>query len=120
MKPPRLITGTALLLFLIQATAAQKLTPHPITLANGKSFVLNLPAGYEIAVAAQGLKRVRFMTLSPDNRLFVTDMYNLTDNKRGAVYILDGWNAETGKFAKVVPYMTGLRNPNSVQFYRTS
>ena len=24
----------------------------------------------------------------------------------------------TGKFAKVIPYMTGLRNPNSVQFYR--
>jgi glucose/arabinose dehydrogenase len=45
-------------------------------------------------------------------------MYNLTDNKRGAVYILDDWDAEKGKFGKVIPYMTGLRNPNSVQFYR--
>jgi glucose/arabinose dehydrogenase len=45
-------------------------------------------------------------------------MYNLTDNKRGVIYILDGWNETTGKFAKVIPYMTGLHNPNSVQFYR--
>jgi glucose/arabinose dehydrogenase len=58
------------------------------------------------------------MAKSPDNRIFVTDMYNLTDNKRGAIYILDGWDTETGKFAKVIPYMTGLRNPNSVQFYK--
>ena len=117
MTPPRLITCTALLLSLIQATAAQKLTPHPITLANGKSFVLNLPAGYEIAVAAQGLKRVRFMTLSPDNRLFVTDMYNLTDNRRGVVYILDQFDRATRRFKKVTKYMTGLHNPNSVAFY---
>lgn len=45
-------------------------------------------------------------------------MYNLTDNKRGVIYILDGWNETTGKFTKVIPYMTGLHNPNSVQFYR--
>ena len=59
--------------------------PHKITLANGKSFELDLPEGYEISVAAQGLKRVRFMALSPDKRIFVTDMYNLTDNRRGVV-----------------------------------
>jgi hypothetical protein len=45
-------------------------------------------------------------------------MYNLTDNKRGVIYILDGWNDASGKFARVIPYMTGLHNPNSVQFYR--
>ena len=49
--------------------------------------------------------------------MFVTDMRDLTDNKKGIVYILDEWNAETGKFGKIVPYMTGLKNPNSVQFY---
>jgi glucose/arabinose dehydrogenase len=52
--------------------------------------------------------------------MFVTDMYNLTDNKRGTVYILDGWNERTAKFERVTPYMTGLHNPNSVQFYRDS
>lgn len=108
-----------LFLLLIPAVilAQPKLVPHKITLKDGRSFSLNLPAGYEITPAAEGLKRVRFFAKSPDGRIFVTDMYNLTDNKKGAVYILDGWNAETGKFAKVTPYMTGLKNPNSVQFY---
>ncbi len=94
-----------------------RLVPNRITLKTGKTFALNLPADFEIIPAAEGLKRVRFFAKAPDGRIFVTDMYNLTDNKRGKVYILDGWNAETGKFAKVIPYMTGLRNPNSVQFY---
>ncbi|MBC7909571.1 MAG: glucose/sorbosone dehydrogenase, partial [Pyrinomonadaceae bacterium] len=65
---------------------ALKLTPHSISLKNGKSFTLNLPEGYAIRVAAEGLKRVRFMAASPDGRIFVTDMYNLADNERGAVY----------------------------------
>ena len=109
----------ALITFLAVSTvAAQKLIPHPIPLANGKSFELNLPEGYEISVAAQGLKRVRFMTLSPDNRLFVTDMFNLADNRRGVVYILDQFDRATRRFKKVTKYMTGLRNPNSVAFYR--
>lgn len=94
-----------------------KLVPNKITLKNGRSFSLNLPADFEIVPAAEGLKRVRFFARSPDRRIFVTDMYNLTDNKRGKVYILDDWNPETGKFGKVIPYMSGLKNPNSVQFY---
>ena len=97
--------------------ATPKLIPHHITLANGKSFDLNLPDGYEISIAAQGLKRVRFMALSPDKRIFVTDMYNLNDNRRGVVYILDEFDPSTRQFKKVTKYMSGLRNPNSVAFY---
>ena len=97
---------------------AQRLVPHDIELKDGRKFSLNLPADFEISPAAEGLKRVRFFAKSPDGRIFVTDMYNLTDNKRGAVYILDGWDEAAGKFARVIPYMTGLHNPNSVQFYR--
>ena len=93
------------------------LTPHRITLANGKSFELNLPQGYAISVAAQGLKRVRFMAESPDKRIFVTDMYNLTDNRRGVVYILDQFDPKTYQFKKITKYLSGLRNPNSVAFY---
>ena len=33
------------------------------------------------------------------------------------IYILDDCNLETGKFAKVTPYLSDLHNPNSVQFY---
>lgn len=109
--------GFLILVFALSAFAQMKLTPHKISLKNGKSFSLNLPAGYEIIPAAEGLKRVRFFAKAPDGRIFVTDMYNLTDNEKGAVYILDEFDAKTGKFGKVTPYMTGLKNPNSAQFY---
>lgn len=94
-----------------------KLVPHPIHLKNGKQFSLNLPENYEIIPAAEGLKRVRFFAKSPDGRMFVTDMYDLSDNNKGSIYILDEWNPQTGKFSKITPYLTGLKNPNSVQFY---
>lgn len=96
------------------------LVPHQVKLKNGKRFSLNLPANYEIIPAAEGLKRVRFFSKAPDGRMFVTDMHDLTDNKKGIVYILDEWNTETGKFGRIIPYMTGLKNPNSVQFYTDS
>jgi glucose/arabinose dehydrogenase len=98
-------------------TRGPKLTPHRIKLNGGKSFDLNLPEGFGISVAAQGLKRVRFMAKSPDNRIFVTDMYNLTDNKKGVVYILDQFDSASKTFKKVTPYLTRLRNPNSIAFY---
>jgi glucose/arabinose dehydrogenase len=107
-------------LFLTVAAFAQqqpKLVPHKITLKDGASFSVNLLAGYEIIPAAEGLKRVRFFTKAPDGRIFVTSMYDLTDNAKGAVYILDEFDLQTGKFRKVTPYMTSLRNPNSAQFY---
>jgi glucose/arabinose dehydrogenase len=114
----RFLTALSLLFFLVSLVSGQpKLVPQKVTLKSGKSFVLNLPANFEIIPAAEGLKRVRFFAKAPDGRIFVTDMYNLTDNKRGSVYILDGWDEKSGRFAKVIPYMTGLRNPNSVQFY---
>jgi glucose/arabinose dehydrogenase len=109
----------ALVLFLICSSFAQvKLVPHRINLKNGKSFSLNLPADYEITPAAEGLKRVRFFAKSPDGRIFVTDMHDLTDNEKGMVYILDDWDAQNGKFGKVTPYLAGLKNPNSCQFYK--
>jgi len=94
-----------------------RLIPHRVLLSGGRSFSLNLPEGFAVSVAAEGLRRVRFMSKSPDGRIFVTDMYNLTDNKRGAVYILDGFDPASKSFKKVTPYLTRLRNPNSVAFY---
>ncbi len=98
-------------------TPGLKLVPHRILLANGDKFDLNLPEGFDITVAAQGLKRVRFMAKSPDGRIFVTDMYNLADNKRGVVYILDEFDPVSKSFKKVTPYLSGLRNPNSIAFH---
>jgi len=98
-------------------TRSRKLVPHHISLARGRSFDLNLPEGFAITVAAQGLKRVRFMAVSPDGRIFVTDMYNLADNKRGVVYILDEFDPASKSFKKVTPYLRALRNPNSIAFY---
>ena len=117
MTPPKLFLVALLFVFIHPTVPGQTLVPHPISLANGKSFDLNLPEDYEIKVAAQGLKRVRFMTMSPDNRLFVTDMYNLTDNHRGVVYILDQFDQTTRRFRKVTTYLSDLHNPNSVAFY---
>lgn len=94
-----------------------KLVPHHISLANGKTFDLNLPEGFAISVAAQGLRRLRFMAKSPDGRIFVTDMYNLADNTKGTVYILDEFDPISKSFRKVTPYLKTLRNPNSVAFY---
>ncbi|MFN2502487.1 MAG: sorbosone dehydrogenase family protein [Pyrinomonadaceae bacterium] len=93
-------------------------TPNRIALKNGKTFDLNLPADFEVIPSAEGFKRVRFFAKAPDGRIFVTDMYNLTDNNRGVIYALDGWNSTSGKFATVTPYLSNLKNPNSVLFYR--
>ena len=96
---------------------ALKLTPRRISLADGRSFDLNVPEGFEISVAAQGLRRVRFLARSPDGRIFVTDMYNRTDNQKGVVYVLDGFDPAEKRFKSTTPYLTGLRNPNSLAFY---
>jgi len=102
----------------ISSLGQTRLVPQKVALKNGKSFTLNLAEGFEIIPAAEGLKRVRFFAKAPDGRIFVTDMYNLADNKRGVIYILDGFDPMTGKFASVKTYLNSLHNPNSVQFYR--
>jgi glucose/arabinose dehydrogenase len=101
----------------VSGTAPPELAAHRVELNDGRKFDLQLPPGYTIGPAFQGLKRVRFFALSPDRRVFVTDMHDLSDNRLGVVYILEGWNAAEGRFARAVPYLTGLRNPNSIAFH---
>src|SRR5215211_8164599 len=86
---------------ILAQTRTLKLAPNKISLAKGLTFNLNLPEEFEATVAAEGLKRVRFMAKSPDGRVFVTDMYNLADNKRGSVYILEDFDERSGRFRKV-------------------
>jgi len=95
---------------------AQSMRPHSLK-ANGKTITLSLPAEYTINVALDGLRRVRFMAKAPDGRIFATDMFDRTDNSKGSVLILEGWDAAAGRFARASRYMDHLRNPNNVAFY---
>ena len=97
--------------------ARSTLKAQRVSLADGRTYNLSLPEGFGLAVAAEGLKRVRFMALAPDGRVFVTDMHDLTDNRKGAVYVLEQFDRAQKRFLKVTPYLTKLRNPNSVAFH---
>lgn len=93
-----------------------KLVSQPVQLKNKLSFSLQVPEGYKIAVAAEGLYRPRFFSKSPDGRLFVTDMFDRSDNKKGKVLILENWNDSLKKFETVTTYLNNLHNPNQVEF----
>ena len=111
--------GWLLILFpcLLLAQAPLKLVEQPISLSNKLSFKLKIPAGYSIHVAAEGLERPRFFAKSPDGRLFITDMHDRSDNKKGRVLILENWNDTGKKFSKTTVYLDNLHNPNQVAFY---
>jgi len=104
--------------FVLIASAAPRLVAQRVSLSGDRTFDLYLPEGFGITPAAQGLKRVRFMAKSPDGRIFVSDMYNLADNTRGVVYILDEFDLGSRSFRKVTPYLKNLRNPNSIAFHK--
>lgn len=113
---PRSILALSLLLSLA-AVAQQPLVLHNLPAAHNGTITLSLDRDFDINVALTGLHRVRFFAMAPDHRLFVTDMYDRTDNTRGAVYILDGWNQEHHTFTRASPYLQHLRNPNNLAFY---
>jgi len=112
---PRALLFALLVNFAPALVPAQ--TPHTLTYAPGKQITLKLPEAFDINIAATGLKRVRFFAKSPDGRIFVTTMHDLSDNRLGAVYILEGWNAQSHRFTKVTRYLDHLRNPNNLAFY---
>ena len=106
-----------LLAAMINTHAQTKLYPHHITLKKGVELNLNVPKGYNIVVAAEGLHRLRFLAKSPDGRLFGTDMHNLDDNKDGKIYLFEGWDNTAKQFTKVSTYAEHLHNPNQILFY---
>ncbi len=114
-----LLLGALLACADLASAAAQepRLTSHTLAYAPGRSITLSLPAALEIEVAASGLHRVRFLAQAPDGRIFATGMWNLADNTRGSVFILDGWNEQTHRFAHVTTYLDHLRNPNNLAFW---
>jgi glucose/arabinose dehydrogenase len=92
-------------------------TPHTLEYAPGRSITLSLPGSLDINIAASGLHRIRFMSKSPDGRIFATGLYDISDNTRGSIFILDGWNAQSHTFTHIAHYLDHLRNPNSVAFW---
>jgi glucose/arabinose dehydrogenase len=94
-----------------------KFRSEPIELRKKLAFNLLIPQGYKISVAAEGLERPRFFAKSPDGRLFVTDMHNISDNKLGRVLVLEDWNDANKKFTTITTYLDSLHNPNQVAFY---
>ena len=90
----------------------------PVNLLKGDHFTLKIPYSYNLSIAAEGLKRLRFLALSPDGRLFATDMYDKSDNRNGRVLIFEDWNDTTKLFRRVVTYIDGLHNPNQAAFYK--
>ena len=95
-----------------------KLHPVPVVLAKGDSFTLNIPGGFHLNIAAEGLKRLRFLAKSPDGRLFATDMYDRSDNHKGKVLVFENWNDSIKRFEKISSFLEGLHNPNQVAFYK--
>jgi glucose/arabinose dehydrogenase len=92
-------------------------TPHSLTYAPGKQITLRLPDTFDINVAATGLRRVRFFAKAPDRRIFATGMYDLADNRRGSVFILEGWDEQINRFTRITHYLDHLRNPNNLAFW---
>jgi glucose/arabinose dehydrogenase len=111
----------SLIIFFLLACTGALLSPaqvqHTLNYAPGKSITLSLPEPFDINVAASGLRRVRFLAQSPDGRIFVTGMHDLSDNTRGSIFILDGWDAQSHTFKHVVHYLDHLRNPNNLVFW---
>lgn len=112
---PRALLFALFFAFTTAVTPAQ--TSHALTYAPGKQITLKLPEPFEINIAASGLKRVRFFAKSPDGRIFVTSMHDLSDNRLGAIYILEGWDEHSHRFTHITCYLDHLRNPNNLAFY---
>ena len=114
----RLALGTLLLLTSLPLRAQQpELIPRTLQLSPQKSITLSLPRALAINVALTGLHCPRFFARSPDGRLFVADLYDRSDNSKGSLVILDGWDPQTHTFARATPYLENLRNPNNLAFY---
>lgn len=95
-----------------------RLKPVIIQLAKGDSFTLKIPEGYQLSIAAEGLRRLRFLATSPDGILFATDMYDRSDNYKGRLLMFGNWNDSTKKFEQTTVFLDSLHNPNQVAFYK--
>lgn len=122
-RPPSTATDEITAIPTPGTTDPLHLTPQVVTLRETahlmkeKEFLLNVPEGFTITPVAEGMRRVRFMAISPDKRLFATDMKDLSDNSQGKVWVLDNYDSVTRRYGSRSAWLEGLRNPNNVAFH---
>jgi glucose/arabinose dehydrogenase len=113
----QVITTTDVLPLALPDTTAILFDTIRVEHPRGDTFDLYIPQGFHVTIAAHGMNRIRFMDKSPDGRLFLTDMFNLADNTKGKIIILEDPDS-TGVFQKQSIYLDKLRNPNSLKFHQ--
>ena len=101
----------------IDSSTQIKLEPRTVAFADGSEATYELASQFDLAVAAEGLGKARFIAMSPDKRLFISDMVDWNLSREGRIIILEDFDAETRKFKSKSVYLSGLRGPNSVEFY---
>jgi len=105
----------------VQEFSPIELVERSVALADGVEIPLRVAEGLEVVVAAENLGKVRFMSFSPDGRIFVPEMVSyMTLSDQGRIFILDDFNSETGVFGSVDVYLSGLLAPNNIEFYTDS
>jgi glucose/arabinose dehydrogenase len=100
-----------------ESPTAISLVSRTITLADDTEAEFRIAEPFEATVAAEGLGKARFMTRSPDGRIFVPDLVNMNLSRDGKIYVLEDFNEETMRFETKSTFLSGLRGPNSVAFY---
>lgn len=113
-----MVPEVAEIIALPEPLAPVTLATTTVDLGGGEEVMLRVPEGYRVTVAAEELGKARFMAMSPDGRLFVPDMVNYNLSHDGRIFVLDGFDPATGKFTKKTTYLSGLRTPNDLLFYK--
>ena len=94
-----------------------ELQTKTVKFEDGTEWNLDIAKGFDINVAAENMGKARFMTMSPDMRLFVPDMVDYSLSQEGKIFILDDFDEKSGVFKSKSTYLSGLRGPHDIKFY---
>lgn len=94
-----------------------QLVDRKVDVGDGNEVAFKIASGFDISVAAEGLGKARFMTMSSDERMFVPDMVDYNLSNEGRVIILSDFNEESKVFESRDIYLSGLRGPHNIAFY---
>ena len=95
-----------------------ELVQKTIFFENDDRATFRIAKPFEIKIAAEGLGKARFITKSPDGRIFVPDLVNYKLSHEGSIAFLEDFNEETGTFKTKKIYLSRLRGPNDILFYK--